>query len=243
MSTYYQQQLVLGFPEHDDRDFTTYYAGPNQALLDHLKAFWSSERPNSNLYIWGAPETGRTHLLHALCQESIEYERSAFYLPLKEYLAINEAFDEQVLIQRLEGLEGMDLILLDDIDVLTGQHYWQEALFHLYNRMQETGGRMVFSASVAPRYLSIDLQDLKSRFSHSLIYQIESLTDEQKCAAFLSRARARGISLSVDVANYIMSRCQRSFAHLIEVLDRLDRRSLEAKRRMTIPFVKEVMGW
>ena len=243
MTLNYQQQLVLGFPEQDDQTFATYYGGPNQAVVDRLQGLWQQDHSQDNLYLWGSKGSGRTHLLQALVQDALTQERSAYYLDVFELSVSSELDSEHSLISAIEGLAGMDLICFDNIEAIAGDLAWEEAIFHLYNRMLASGGYMVFSGGTAPRYLEISLQDLKSRLSHSLIFQIASLNDEEKCMAFKHRAAERGIRFSTEVANYIMSRSQRQFASLIELLDRLDRRSLVEKRRITIPFVKEVMGW
>lgn len=243
MSFCYQQQLVLGFPEQDDRNFATFYGGPNQSLVAHLENFWSDEYPQDNLYIWGHTGSGRTHLLHALTNLTIDTNRSGYYLAADELPTSDASWGEAQAIEKVDGLEGMDLICIDNINVIAGDPRWEEALFHLYNRMLTNGGRLVFSGPCAPRLLDIQLQDLKSRLCHSVVYQVDKLTDAEKCKAFQQHALQRGIRLSDEVANYIMSRSQRQFSNLMSLLDELDKRSLVEKRRMTIPFVKEVMNW
>lgn len=231
-----QGQLVLGFPRRDDTSFSTFYAGPNTALLKYLEAFWQPESDRENLYLWGPAQSGRSHLLHAACKLATQSGFRAFYLALSDWVHDAPA-------DLLDGLESMDLICVDDIDCLTGRGQWQETLFHLYNRLQQFGGRLIFTADCSPHHLDIELADLKSRLAHAVVYQVYPLSDADKQEVFVRRAKHHGMVMSDEVVQYIMNRCERSIGQLLSVLDTLDRRSLQAKRRMTIPFVKEVMEW
>ena len=118
---------------------------------------------------------------------------------------------------------------------------WEEAIFHLYNRVKEAGGRLVMAAHDLPKAIRVQLPDLVSRFSWGVVYQLHSLVDEEKLAVLIQRAHHRGINLSEEVGRYILTHCPRHMGTLFAALDALDRASLAAQRRLTIPFVKEVL--
>ena len=143
----------------------------------------------------------------------------------------------------LEGLERADLVCLDDVDALAGAQEWEQAVFALYNGLREHGGRLLAAGPVPPAALPLELEDLRTRLAWGLVYQLQPLDDEDKLRGLQQRARERGLELPDAVARYLLQRCRRDMASLLHCLDELDRASLAAQRRLTIPFVKEVMAW
>ena len=88
----------------------------------------------------------------------------------------------------------------------------------------------------------MSLEDLRSRFSWVVVYQVQSLNDDDKIAVLQMRAKRRGLSLNKDVAQYLLVHLPRNMKDLIAVLEKLDVASLAAQRSLTIPFVKQVLG-
>jgi DnaA family protein len=142
----------------------------------------------------------------------------------------------------LEGLEQQALIAIDDVQAIAGMPQWEEALFHLYNRVRDYGHRLVVSATVAPAGLTLTLPDLISRLGWGPVFQLATLSDADKRAALQMRARRRGLELGNEVAEYLLRRCPRDMDSLFSLLNQLDRASLVAQRRLTIPFVRELLG-
>jgi DnaA family protein len=91
--------------------------------------------------------------------------------------------------------------------------------------------------------LPVQLADLKSRLTLALVFQLRPLSDEDKLRALQLRASRRGLHLTDEVGRFILSRNTRSMDALFDMLERLDQASLQARRKLTIPFVKEIMGW
>jgi DnaA family protein len=142
-----------------------------------------------------------------------------------------------------KSLHHMDLICLDDFDCIVGEQDWEESLFEFFNRSREEGVKLLVSSENSPRGLNFELQDLASRMSWGVIYQLHELNDDEKLAALNRRAEERHLPLSAEVIQYIYTRHSRDLQSLLEVVDRLDQLSLSEKRRLTIPFVRKVMGW
>ena len=140
----------------------------------------------------------------------------------------------------LHGLESLDLICIDDI------HHLPESgelpLFGLYNQLREYGGRLVLSADRAPVSLTVKLADLRSRLGWGPVFNLPRLSDEQVLAAFTSRARLMGLELQDEVVEFLFSRRQRDLGSLIESLDTLLDAAMVSKRRVTIPFIKDVFN-
>jgi DnaA family protein len=150
---------------------------------------------------------------------------------------------EQLAPAMLEGLEDLDLVCIDDVGKITGQAEWEQALFHLYNRARDGELRLVLAADSAPANLALDLPDLQSRLQSGVVFQLHELTDSERSQLLKERAGRLGIELPDAVVNYVLQRHSRSTGALVSLLQELDSQSLALKRRITVPLVKEVMGW
>ena len=140
----------------------------------------------------------------------------------------------------LEGLASRELVCIDDIDVIAGEPGWELALFDLCNQLLDVAGQLIVSAAAAPRECRIELADLQSRFSKLPVFQLNPLDDDARVAALQLRSRHRGLELPDETAGYLLKRSRRDMTSLYEVLDKLDKEALRAKRRLTIPFVRDV---
>lgn len=228
-----QQQLPLGFRLRDDATFDSFLSLSNEQALHSITSLLQGSNENF-VYIWGALGCGRTHLLQAICRSAPDFGQTAVYLPLDP---VHNFSDDM-----FSGLENVDLVCLDDIDLIAGQPVCEEQLFHLFNRIRANGKKLLIAANCPPAQLSIKLPDLKSRLSWGVVYQINALNDEQKLTALQLRAQGRGLDLDEPVGKFLLRRCARNMAQLFETLEYLDQASLAKQRRLTIPFVKEVLG-
>lgn len=230
-------QLPLGVRLRDDATFKNYYPGSNAVALGYVErlcqlgAGWTE----SLIYLWGSAGVGRSHLLQAACLQLEQTDQQAVYLPLAELIMHGPLL--------LEGLEHCSLVCLDDLEVLAGHADWEEALFHLFNRLRDNGHRLLLGASVAPRELPLQLADLQSRLSQGLVFHLRELAEEDKLHALQLRASRRGLQLPDEVAAFILNRGTRSMSGLFELLEQLDQASLQAQRKLTIPFLKQTLGW
>lgn len=235
MSSQTPRQLLLGIKLDDDATFGNFYCdSQNQQIVHFLKNYASIEAPRQ-VYLWGSPVSGRTHLLQAVCHGAQADGRDVFYLPLGDF----EQFSPAV----FEGLEALGVICLDDLDRVAGQADWELALFNLYHRARESGALIIAAGRVPPPQSGYRLADLVSRLQWSTVYRIPELDDAGKAGLLKLRAERLGIDLDPQVADYILLRSARSVRDLLEILARLDTRSLEARRAITVPLVKSVMGW
>jgi DnaA family protein len=226
-------QLVLGLQLRDSARFSNFVAGSNKELLGKLQQL-ATLASCGQLLCWGQPGTGKTHLLQAVCHQVTEENRTAAYLSLDDTTGLPAGL--------LEGWENHALVCLDNIQAIAGQADWEEAVFHLYNRLHDRQHSLVVSASLAPAQLPLALLDLRSRLGAGLVYQLESLNDQQSLEALQLRARLRGLELPDDTGRYLLKRMPRDLPALMELLEQLDAASLAAQRRLTIPFTKTVLG-
>lgn len=232
-------QLPLQMQLNDSATFANFFAkGKNTQVTGALQNI--DKNTEQFVYIYGQKGVGCSHLLQASCHLLDTQGKQTLYLPLGDLLSHSPEYAPEDI---LEGLENISLLCFDDLDAICGKQVWEEALFHFYNRARETGLVMVMAASQAPRQLPLALADFASRLSWGLVYQLEPLSDEEKVGLLQMRAKHRGMTLAEELARFIVARSSRDTAGLLKVLDKLDKASLIHRRRLTIPFVKEVFNW
>lgn len=227
-------QLALGVKLKDDARFDNFHGERNAASASRLRAA-VDHGSGTTVVVCGDQDTGKSHLLQAVCHLAEQNHRRSLCLSMEEFLPFGPV--------ALEGLELNDVVCLDDLDQVAGQADWEEAIFHLYNRIVDQGGQLVVSLSDLPMELPFALPDLVSRLRQGLLVQMGINRDDDRMRILMARAEQRGLVMNEDVASYILRRAPRRLADLLAVLDRLDDNSLKAQRRLTIPFVKSVMGW
>lgn len=227
------QQLSLPIYFPDDETLESFYPGNNGQLLNAIRA--SLERPGDSLYFWSSKGGGRSHLLHASCAEMSARGEAVSYLPMERRHLLKP--------ELLEGMEYLALVCVDNIEVIAGDREWEVALFDLYNRVREQEvARLFIAGNRTPRQLSLGLPDLVSRLEWGPIYKLLPLADGEKLAALKMRAHLRGFDLSEDVGHFLLKRLKRDLRTLFVTLDRLDQASITAQRKLTIPFVKKILG-
>ena len=222
-------QLVLPLQLADHAVFASFLDDGNETLVATLASLAAGE-PGQGCWMWGAEATGKTHLLQAVCDRA--GDRSA-YLPLSMLGTAGPGV--------LEGLASRQLVCIDDVDRVAGDGAWEMGLITLFNELQEAGGRLIVAASATPRECGFALPDLASRMSRLPVFHAHALDESQRVAALQLRARHRGLELPDETAAYLIRRSRRDMASLYGLLDKLDLEALRAQRRLTIPFVRDVL--
>lgn len=228
-------QLTLPVAPPEFFRFEDFQQGDNGEVVSYLQSLVASEQATSDLcFICGKSGTGKTHLLHATTELATQQQLSVVYFDLVSLLALSP--------ECLMGMEQYQILCLDNIHILKGDLPWQQAVFDLINRVKETGKRVVFSANNLPKALDFELKDLVSRLDWGLTYRLKSLTDEQLVQALISKASTKGLTLPMEVAKFLLKHFRRDMGSLVSVLEKLDQRSLQTQRNLTIPFVKTELG-
>lgn len=226
-------QLSLGLELNYTKTLDQFYAGPNDEAVSFIKELLNGEAENF-VYIFGSERVGKTHLLQAACNEAQRQHLSAMYVSLAGVKHCPEAI--------LENLECLSLVCLDDIDAICGDELWEEKLFHLFNAIRARGSNLLIAATKPARELNFNLADLKSRLSWGLTFKIRALTDKELAQAFCTQAKLHGLNVGDDVIEFLMNRLPRSVEEVMNVFDLLNKASMVAQRKITVPFVKQVLA-
>jgi DnaA family protein len=206
-----------------------------QSELEQVVTDFCQEKTIPYLYLWGEAASGKSHLLMAMTEYFQQQSQSAAYISLNQLMASTTP-------DVLESFEHIQVICLDELESIEMNQTWEEALFHFFNKLQANGSRLVIGSRHNPASSQIVLPDLRSRLATGLVYQMESLDDEAKLKALNIQAQARGLELSVEVASYLLRHYSRDIRELINLLVILDKASMAAKRRLTIPFIRQALA-
>ncbi|MHB1273440.1 MAG: DnaA regulatory inactivator Hda [Rhodanobacter sp.] len=221
-----QLPLALRWPRR--QRFEHFHAGANAAALAAVQTL-AREPDAAWVYLNGPAGSGRSHLLMAACQAAAAAGRRVQYLPLAT-LGDSAAV--------LRGVAGSELLALDDLGAIAGNHAAEHALFDLYNRTRAEGSALLFAADTTPTQLGLELPDLRSRLGACTQFALKLLDDGERRIVLKAQAAARGIELDDGVLDWLFARYARDLGALLDLLDRLDQASLAAQRRITIPFLR-----
>ncbi len=233
-------QLSLPLSLRDEATFANFLAAEGSARAQVVSVLQAAARGEDSretaIYLWGGRGAGCGHLLQATCHDYQRHGLGVQYLPL-------DVLRDMEPTGLLADLEHQSLVCLSHLEAVAGDQAWDLGIFSLFNRMRERGNLLLMGADCPPRELPVRLPDLQSRLAWSLVFHLPAYSDPDKIAILRFRAARLGIELGDEVATFILNRGGRSLETLMGYLERLDRASLRARRRVTIPFVKAQFGW
>ncbi|MDH3589909.1 MAG: DnaA regulatory inactivator Hda [Gammaproteobacteria bacterium] len=225
-------QLTLDVRLPDQADFANFIIGNNAETVAAVELH-ARRRTDPLVWLRGPGAVGKSHLLLAACRTAGEAGGAAAFLAASQISRLSPG--------NIEQWGDKDFVAIDDVDRLAGSAEWEAALFALFNELRDSGGVLLVSASGGPRDIRFELRDLVSRMRSGPVYALDPLTDDQRLEALRLRAIERGFELPDETGRYLMHRYPRDLSSLFGVLDKLDNESLRAQRRVTVPFVKQVL--
>ena len=223
-----QIPLALKFPP--DQQLAAFEGSAELRELVHAVA--CGERDDW-LYLAGPAASGKTHLQLAACAAARQAGIPAIFLPLATLAGHLE--------EGLVGLGGSGLICIDGLEAIAGNAEDEVALFHFHNAARQNGSRLIYSAIAMPAALSFQLPDLVSRLEQCTRLVLEPLDEAGRRNVLRQRAARRGLELDDAVLDYLSRRVGRDLGTLTALFDRLDRESLAAQRRITVPFLRGIL--
>jgi DnaA family protein len=224
------RQLPLSVRLRDRASFESFLPGPNEVAFAQIKTLAEQQRPGL-VWLCGPEGSGKTHLLQALCAR---VGPEATYVPLSQLESYGAA--------ALGDWHGARWLCLDEIAPSVGRIEWERALFAVYRDCEERGASLLMAAREAPTQLPFALPDLASRCAAGHRLALQALDEEQQCAALRLRAQLRGFDLPEETAHYLQRRLPRDMSSLFALLDELDAAALAAQRRLTVPFIRDVLA-
>jgi DnaA family protein len=214
------------------------------AVLKDIQRSWQQAQNNQTasnadskmIHLWGASGSGRTHLLSALQLQASELGINAFLLnhesSMDEWRACADVL--------IENNQAPGLLCIDDIDHLS--EFAQGALFRLHNLIREASHQYLITTSLAAASHLQIREDLKTRLVWGLVFQMHALSDSEKLQALEQAAAERGLQISSEVAPWLLKHFHRDMPSLMSLLEALDQYSLETKRAITLPLLKEMLA-
>jgi len=224
------KQLTFPWNKTFKSNFNSFYVDPqNEQLLKDIKDLSNGD----NLYIYGVKNSGKTYLLQSLCNEYSKNKKSALFLPLKEVVRYG--------VDIIESIENMDLVCIDGLEIIRNKKEWEIGLFNLINNSLQTNCRLIFTSSSEDIKAAFSLPDLDSRMKKFNSYKIFPISDNHLLEALKNIANLSSINLGDREAQYLITYTKRNMSDLVKILESLDQLSMENKRRITIPLIKELL--
>lgn len=226
------RQLTLDVTLRGGPRLEGFHPEPNGLALGAVQAL-VNRCGDRQLFLCGETGCGKTHLLHAACHAMAAEGRRIAYLPMGMLSARGPGV--------LEGWQDHDLVAIDDLDLMPAEADMEEALFHLINQVRDTGGSLIMAARTSPQGLSIKLPDLRSRMVWGPVIHLHLPDEGQMLSVIRSSAAQRGFQLPDEVCEHLLRQYPRDLGSLLAVLEILDKASLQAQRRVTLPFLRQCL--
>ena len=224
------KQLTFPWNKDNKSSFDSFYVSK---LNNHLFSLIQDKTFKDDLLIFGAKDSGKTYLLQALCNQYNDKGKSSFFLPMKQAIELS--------VDILESLENIELVCIDGIESIVGNKVWEIGLFNLINRSLNSQNRLIFTSSKNINFMNFELKDLYSRLRKIQSHELHTLEDDEILSAVKHIANLRSIELGSKEAQYLLTYANRNISDLVQILESLDQLSMEMKRRITIPLIKEVI--
>ncbi len=228
--------------------FDTFVAGPsNQLAFAASQAAASSYPPKYNpVFVCGGVGLGKTHLLHSIGHQQLANRPSARIVYLSSERFMNE-YVQAIRTGRMHEFrrnyrEGIDVLLVDDVQFLAGKDGTQDEFFHTFNALHDNHKQIVLTADRKPHEISDIADRLRSRFQWGLLADIEPPELEVRIAILRKKAAVEAVHLPDDVALYIASSIKSNVRELEGALIRLAAYASLSKRRIDLEFAQETLG-
>lgn len=219
-----QLPLAIGaIGAEPEQSFENFLPGANGLALSHLLGLSAGAAP---VYLWGPAGSGKTHLLHALVQRLAQHGGRAGWFSSAH--ATPWDFDERWSVIVIDACDGLDPAQ-------------QQAAFALFVEAATHGTAVVAAGRVPPVDLTLR-EDLRTRLGWGHVFGMLPLTESETRSALRREADRRGVFLSDEVMDYLLTRFERDLKHLMALLERLDQFSLANKRAITVPMLKQMLA-
>ena len=200
----------------------------NKELLRLINQLFLDEK-SSEVFIYGASGQGKTHILQGSVLKALEMDKNAIYIDC------SEPFPEHI----LDFIDQVHFISFDNVHLISSKN--QEIFFDLYNQARQSQILILVSADSLPSDLEV-MKDIKTRLSLAAVYKLEELNDELIMRVIDSQMGQRNLSINSGVYEYLFKNYSRDLKLLLATLNDLDKASLQAKKAISITFVRKFLN-
>jgi DnaA family protein len=220
------RQLVLDLSRPPAPTLENFAPGSNTEALAVLRAWLAETLDERCVYLCGPSGSGKSHLVRALAQALQEAGRSVAQVEADDLAAL----ESHAMLP--------SVVAIDDVQRLSAAG--QAALFRVFHRLRDDDVRLLVAGDVPPAGLALR-DDVRTRLGAGLVLQLRLLSDQEKVEALRNHAAGRGFELLPEMSDYLLRHGRRDLPSLLAVLDALDRYSLQTKRQITLPLLREVL--
>lgn len=230
-------QLSLPVSLPDDETFDSFLITDNEFAVAYLQKFSDRNIDNNKpiCYLFGALGSGKSHLLFSCCHKAKLNGLQTVYLNMLELYDMPS--------EMINNVIDYDLICIDNLHGIAGNKAWERTIFDLINQALERKHqpKIIISAQSSPLIVGFDLPDLVSRLTWGAVFQLASRSDDSLRLIIQFRLEHRGLEASEDCIKFLLTRVDRELSNLMLIVNELDKKSLQAKRKLTIPFIKQAL--
>ena len=200
----------------------------NEELLRSINQLFFDEN-SSEVFIYGGSGQGKTHVLQGAVLKALEMDKNAIYLDC------SETFHEHI----LDFIDQIDFISFDNVHLISSEN--QEVFFDLYNRGRQNQIFILVSADSLPSDLDV-MKDIKTRLSLAAVYKLKELDDDLIIQVLNAQMSDRNLSVDPKIYKYLFKNYSRDLKSLLFIMDELDKASLQAKKAISISFVRKFLN-
>ncbi len=230
-------QLSLPVSLPDDETFDSFLVADNEFAVAYLQKFCQGNIDSNKpiCYLFGALGTGKSHLLFACCHQAKLVGLQTVYINMLEL--------KEMPSEIIADVVDYDVICIDNLHEIAGNKEWERTIFDLINQALERKHqpKIIISAQASPLIVGIELPDLVSRLTWGAVFQLATRSDESLCLIIQFRLEHRGLEASDECIKFLLTRVDRELSNLMLIVNELDKKSLQAKRKLTIPFIKQAL--
>lgn len=225
-------QIALPLTFDKQFSFDNFRSGQGDFFTNNLKSLINHDG-ESLVGVWGGQDSGKTHIINA----SAHYARQQSRLfQLYDGFQLAESDPEP-----FDGFANNEMLLIDNLDAVCGHRQWEQKFYQLINACKRGERQLLFTVSANPQFLNCALPDFQSRLSWGLLLQLPVVVEAEIASILKFRAGLLGIDLSKEVIAYLLTRYSRKLSVQMGILRQLDKMSLSANKRVTVPFIKQAL--
>lgn len=219
-------QIPINFSFCNTKTLDNYISENNDHLIETLKQF-ANNNHGQLIYLFGNKSTGKSHLCKAVFNIIKDTET---YIDQHNFEILDDI-----------DIQNINYLIIDDFEIILEKGNTEDKIFYYINEFILSKKSLLISSVKSTEQIDFSKNDLKSRLTSNLIFNIREISDDRKIEVLKKITEDIGWTIEENVCQYIMNHYQRDLFFLCNVLKSLDKSSLALKKRVTVPFVKGII--